>query len=97
MKELNRQAVLGAFSDEAGRLPDGIDPETIDVVGKAEDCLRLLIATGISFSRPTDDEVAADGGTGREPVVEKVRGDDVLAAARIAAARVAASFVEHSR
>ncbi|AET95264.1 hypothetical protein BYI23_E001030 (plasmid) [Burkholderia sp. YI23] len=96
-KELNRRAVLAAFADEAGRLPQGVGPETVDVVGNSDDCLRLLIATGISFSRPTDDQIVADGGMGNEPLVEKIVNGDVSAAARTAAAKVASSWLDESQ
>ncbi|WP_237179827.1 hypothetical protein [Paraburkholderia sacchari] len=91
--ELNRRAIVAAFGDEAGRLPDGVKPEIMDVIGNSDDCLRLLIATGISFA-PGDGEVAAEGGMMQEPLVEKVVGGDTLAAARLAAAKVAASWLE---
>lgn len=41
-KELNLLACIGAFADENGQIPFDID--SLDVVNRNEDCLRLLTA-----------------------------------------------------
>lgn len=63
------------------------------MVNRNEDLLHLLIATGISFTRPADNLIGAEAGMQVPPIVEQIVQGDVLAAARRAAARVAASWV----
>ncbi|MEM5292741.1 hypothetical protein VSR82_00100 [Burkholderia sp. JPY481] len=75
-------------------MPAAFDAASKDVIGRNEDCLRLLIATGICFSRVSDTEIAADGDHSQKLVVEKIVNGDELAAARLAAARLAASWVD---
>lgn len=90
-QELNLRAGIGAFADENGTVPPGI--KDLDFINRDTDCMRLLIATGISFTRPHDGEIGAEGGMQEAPVFEKVHNGDVVAAARRAAARVAAAWV----
>jgi hypothetical protein len=90
----NLRAGIGAFGDERGNVPQ--DVESMDFVNRDADCLRLLIATGISFTRPHDGEVGAEGPMQDSPLYERIQNDDVLAAARRAAARVAASWIADS-
>lgn len=90
-KELNLRAGLGAFADENGNTP--LDLHRFDAVNRDEDLLRLLIATGISFTRPADGCIGAEAGMQEPPIIERITDGDLLAAARRVAARVAASWV----
>ncbi|MFM0515037.1 hypothetical protein [Paraburkholderia sp. RL17-373-BIF-A] len=95
-KELNFRAGLGAFGNENQHIPREVDLDTFDAVGHNEDCLRLLIATGISFTRPADGYVGAEAGMQQPPIVEPIVDGDLLSAARRVAAKVAASWVTDS-
>ena len=90
-KDLNLRAGLGAFADENGNT--SVDLEKFDVVNRNEDLILLLIATGISFTRPADELIGAEAGMQEAPIEERIVGDDLLAAARRVAARGAASWV----
>ncbi|APA90279.1 hypothetical protein BJG93_34775 (plasmid) [Paraburkholderia sprentiae WSM5005] len=90
-KELNLRACIGAFADEDGKA--AVDIHALDVLNRNEDLLHLLIATGISFTRPADDLIGAEAGMQEPPIVERIAQGDVLATARRVAARVAASWV----
>lgn len=70
-----------------------VDLPKFDVVNRDEDLVRLLIATGISFTRPADNYIGAEAGMQEPPITEKIGDDCLLAAARRVAARVAASWV----
>jgi hypothetical protein len=89
-KELNLRAGLAAFSD-ADRVV-AVNLDKFDPLNSHVDLLRLLIQTGISFSRPSTTEVAAETGSDSfETTIEN--GDEVAAAAR-AACGLAASWID---
>jgi hypothetical protein len=89
-KELNLRAGLAAFSDADRVAPVNLDH--FDPLNSRDDLIKLLVETGISFSRPSDVDVAAeDGDTSVEVTIK--RGDLVTAAAR-AACELAASWID---
>ena len=90
-RELNLRAGLGAFADENGSTP--LDLHKFDVLNRNEDLVRLLVATGISFTRPVDGCIGAEAGVQDPLITERISDGDLLAAARRVAARVAASWV----
>lgn len=88
-KELNLRAGLAAFSD-ADRVV-AVNLDQFDPLNSRDDLIKLLVQTGISFSRPGEADVAAeDGDTSVEITIK--RGDVVSAAAR-AACELAASWI----
>jgi hypothetical protein len=91
-KELNLRAGLAAFSD-VDRVV-AVNVEQFDPLNSRDDLIKLLIETGISFSRPSEGVIAAeDGGTHVDITIE--RGDVVSAAAR-GACKLAASWIDDS-
>src|SRR4051812_8913084 len=84
-KELNLRAGLAAFADENGNAP--ADLHKFDVVNRNEDLVRLLIATGISFTRPANNCIGAEAGMQEPPITEQISDGDLFAAARRVAAR----------
>jgi hypothetical protein len=69
-----------------------VNLDQFDPLNSRDDLIKLLVETGISFSRPNDSDIAAeDGDTGVEITVR--RGDVVTAAAR-AACELAASWID---
>lgn len=88
-KELNLRAGLATFSDADRVVAVNID--NFDPLNSRDDLVRLLIATGISFSRPTNVDIAAETGDSSVEVTIQ-NGDDIAAAAR-AACELAASWV----
>ena len=84
------RAGLAAFSDADRVVPVNLDQ--FDPLNSRDDLIKLLVETGISFSRPNDSDIAAeDGDTGVEITVR--RGDVVTAAARVAC-ELAASWID---
>jgi hypothetical protein len=59
-KELNLRAGLAAFSD-ADRVV-AVNLDNFAPLNSIDDLVRLLIQTGISFSRPSNAEIAAEDG-----------------------------------
>ena len=89
-KEINLRAGLAAFSDVDRVVAVNLDQ--FDPLNSRDDLIKLLVETGISFSRPSDDAIAAeDGGTHVDITIK--RGDVVSAAAR-AACELAASWID---
>lgn len=88
-KELNLRAGLVAFSDEQGVVAVNLD--NFDPLHSSDDLVRLLIATGIAFHRPSD--VAVVAWTGVQTVEVKIQDGDEIAAAARAACELAASWV----
>jgi hypothetical protein len=89
-KELSLRAGLAAFSD-ADRVV-AVNLDKFDPLNSRDDLIRLLIATGISFSRPSNLDISAETGDGSVEVTIQ-NGDDVAAAAR-AACELAASWID---
>ena len=89
-KELNLRAGLAAFSD-ADRVV-AVNLHNFDPLNSRDDLMRLLIATGISFSRPSSVDIAAETGDSSVEVTIQ-NGDDIAAAAR-AACELAASWID---
>ena len=89
-EELNLRAGLAAFSDDKGRIHGG-DVNKFDPLHSGDDLVRLLIATGISFHRPSNAGIVA--WTGDHSVAVKVQHGDELAAAARAACELAASWI----
>jgi len=87
-EELNLRAGLCAFSDEGGV---AVDLEKFDPLHSGDDLVRLLIATGISFHRPSKAGIVA--WTGDHSVEVEIPQGDELAAATRAACELAASWV----
>ncbi len=87
-EELNQRAGLSAFMDDDGQLTEAIDG--FAPLTDSDDCLRLLVATGISFRR-FDEEVIAESMSFQHS--EPVLNGDVLAAARRSATALAASLI----
>lgn len=87
--DLNLRARLAAFMDEDGSVREPLDG--FAPLHDSDHCLRLLVATGISFQRCGDEMVAESmSQQHREPV----QAGDVPAAARRAAAALAANWVD---
>jgi hypothetical protein len=89
-KELNLRAGLAAFSD-ADRVV-AVNLDKFDPLNSRDDLVRLLIATGISFSRPSNVDIAAE--TGDSSIQVTIQNDDDLAAAARAACELAASWID---
>jgi hypothetical protein len=82
--------ISSTFSDADRVVPVNLDQ--FDPLNSRDDLIKLLIETGISFSRPSDGVIAAeDGGTHVDITIK--RGDAVSAAAR-AACELAASWID---
>ena len=90
-EELNLRAALAAFSDEKGRIHAG-DANKFDPLHSGDDLVRLLIATGISFHRPSHAVIVA--WTGDHSVEVEIQDGDELATAARAACELAASWVD---
>jgi hypothetical protein len=91
-KELNLRAGLAAFSD-ADRVV-AVNLDNFAPLNSIDDLVRLLIQTGISFSRPSNAEIAAeDGDNSFEATIRS--GDELATAARVAV-ELAASWVSDS-
>jgi len=89
-KEINLRAGLAAFSDADQVVAVNLD--AFDPLNSVEDLVRLLIETGISFSRPSDTVIAAeDSSTSFEATIRN--GDELATAAR-AACELAASWID---
>jgi hypothetical protein len=88
-KELNFRAGLAAFSGE-GRVV-AVNLENFDPLHSGDDLVRLLIATGISFHRPSNVDIVA--WTGDHSFEIKIQNGDDLAAAARAACELAASWI----
>jgi hypothetical protein len=89
-KELNLRAGLAAFSDADRVVPVNLDH--FDPLNSRDDLIRLLIETGISFSRPNDVDIAAE--TGDSSVEVTIHRGDVVTAAARAACELAASWID---
>lgn len=89
-KELNLRAGLAAFSDVDRVVAVNLDQ--FDPLNSRDDLIKLLVETGISFSRPSDGDVAAEDGSTCVDITIK-HGDVVSAAAR-AACELAASWID---
>ncbi|WP_345816693.1 hypothetical protein AAGS40_27340 (plasmid) [Paraburkholderia sp. PREW-6R] len=87
--ELILRAGLAAFSD-ADRVV-AVNLDRFDPLNSRDDLVRLLLATGISFSRPSNIHIAAEA-AGDTVKVTIENGDELAAAAR-AACELAASWV----
>jgi hypothetical protein len=59
-KELNLRAGLAAFSEADRVVPVSLDQ--FDQLNSRDDLIKLLVETGISFSRSSDIDVAAEDG-----------------------------------
>ncbi|MDR5809069.1 hypothetical protein [Caballeronia sp. LZ019] len=88
-KEINLRAGLAAFSD-ADRVV-AVNPEQFDPLNSRDDLIKLLVETGISFSRPREGIIAAEISESSFEVA--IQGDAVAAAAR-AACELAASWID---
>ncbi len=86
--DLTLRAGLASFMDDDGTVSEPLDG--FDPLGSNDDCLRLLVATGISFRRDGDEILADDMTT---MYAEPIHAGNVLAAARRAAATLAASWI----
>ena len=91
-KELNLRAGIAAFSDADRVVPVNID--NFDPLNSRDDLIKLLVETGISFSRPSDVDVCAE--TGDDSIDVTIRGGDIVGAASRAACELAASWVSES-
>lgn len=86
-KEINLRAGLAAFSDVDRVVAVNLDQ--FEPLNSRDDLIKLLVETGISFSRPREGDLAAEDGSSSVAVTIR-RGDAVSAAAR-AACELAAS------
>lgn len=88
--ELVLRAGLAAFSD-ADRVV-AVNLDRFDPLNSRDDLVRLLLATGISFSRPSNIHISAE--TGGDSVQVTIQNGDDLAAAARAACELAASWID---
>jgi hypothetical protein len=91
-KELNLRAGLAAFSD-ADRVV-AVNLDRFDPLNSRDDLIKLLVETGISFSRPHEGDLAAEDGD--SSVEATIINDDVVSAAARAACELAASWIDDS-
>ena len=89
-KELNLRAGLAAFSDADRVVPVNLDQ--FDSLNSRDDLIKLLIETGISFSRPRGGELAAADSNSSVEVT--IKNGDVASAAGRAACGLAASWID---
>ncbi|GAB5101177.1 hypothetical protein [Caballeronia sp. HLA56] len=89
-QEINLRAGLAAFSDADRVVP--VNLERFDPMNSLDDLIKLLVETGISFSRPSNMEVAAEDGRRRTKVT--IEDGNVVGAAAKAACELAASWVD---
>jgi hypothetical protein len=69
-----------------------VNLDQFDPLNSRDDLIKLLVETGISFSRPREGDIAAEDGDSSVEITIK-RGDVVTAAAR-AACELAASWID---
>ena len=81
-KELNVRAGPAAFSDADRVVPVNLDQ--FDPLNSRGDLIKLLVETGISFSRPCEGDIAAEDA--HSSVEVAIRHGDVMTAAARAAA-----------
>lgn len=91
-KEINLRAGLAAFSDVDRVVPVNLDQ--FDPLNSRDDLIKLLVETGISFSRPREGDITAEDGSSSVEVT--IRRDDVVAAAARAACELAASWIDEN-
>ncbi|SAL06965.1 hypothetical protein AWB78_08342 [Caballeronia calidae] len=89
-EEINLRAGLVAFSDVDRVVAVNLDQ--FDPLNSRDDLIKLLVETGISFSRPREGDIVAENGSSSVEVT--IRRDDVVAAAARAACELAASWVD---
>lgn len=88
-KEINLRAGLAAFSDVDRVVAVSLDQ--FDPLNSRDDLIKLLVETGISFSRPREGDIAAENSDSSVEVT--IRRGDVVAAAARAACELAASWI----
>ncbi|WP_250532319.1 hypothetical protein [Caballeronia sp. ATUFL_F1_KS39] len=91
-KEINLRAGLAAFSDVDCVVAVNLDQ--FDPLNSRGDLIKLLVETGISFSRPGDGVIAAEDGSTHVDII--IKRDDVVSAAARAACELAASWIDDS-
>ncbi|WP_175946329.1 hypothetical protein [Caballeronia sp. BCC1704] len=89
-EELNLRAGLAAFSDVDRVVAVNLDQ--FDPLNSRDDLIKLLVETGISFSRPREGDIAAENSDSSVEVT--IRRDDVVSAAARAACELAASWID---
>ncbi|MCI1047785.1 hypothetical protein [Caballeronia zhejiangensis] len=89
-KEINLRAGLAAFSDVDRVVAVNLDQ--FDPLNSRDDLIKLLVETGISFSRPSDGVIAAEDGSTHVDIT--IKRDDVVSAAAQAACELAASWID---
>jgi hypothetical protein len=89
-KEVNLRAGLAAFSDADRVVPVNLDQ--FDPLNSRDDLIKLLVETGISFSRPRKGDLAAEDGDSSVEVM--INNGDVVSAAARAACELAASWID---
>ena len=89
-KELNLRAGLATFSDADRVVPVNLDQ--FDPLKSRDDLIKLLVETGISFSRPREGDLAAEDGDSSVEVT--INNGDVASAAARAACELAASWID---
>lgn len=91
-KEINLRAGLAAFSDVDRVVAVNLDQ--FDPLNSRDDLIKLLVETGISFSRPSEGFIAAEDGGNHVDITIQHR--DVVSAAARAACELAASWIDDS-
>jgi hypothetical protein len=89
-KELNLRAGLAAFSDVDRVVAVNLDQ--FDPLNSRDDLIKLLVETGISFSRPSEGVIAAEDGSTHVDIT--IQRSDVVTAAARAACELAASWID---
>jgi hypothetical protein len=89
-KELNLRAGLAAFSDVDRVVAVNLDQ--FDPLNSRDDLIKLLVETGISYTRPREGDLAAEDSNSSVEVT--IKNGDVVSAAAQAACELAASWIE---
>ncbi len=89
-KELNLRAGLAAFSDVDRVVAVNLDQ--FDPLNSRDDLIKLLVETGISFSRPREGDIAAEDSNSSVEVT--IKNNDIASAAARAACGLAASWID---
>ncbi len=89
-QEINLRAGLAAFSDADRVVP--VNLERFDPLNSHNDLIKMLVETGISFSRPSNMEVAAEDG--HQSIKVRINDGNVVGAAVRAACELAASWID---
>jgi hypothetical protein len=89
-QEINLRAGLAAFSDADRVVP--VNLERFDPLNSLDDLIKMLVETGISFSRPNNMKVAAEDE--HKSTKKPIEDGNVVGAAVRAACELAASWID---